>query len=350
MKAITIRPGVPDSAELADMPEPDAADGAILVQGLAMGVCGTDAELLSGAYGEAPQGTDRLIIGHESLGRVLDAPADAPVRAGDLVVGIVRRPDPLPCPCCAVGQWDMCRNGRYTERGIKGRHGYGAERWRIEPEFCVKLDPGLDRVGVLLEPATILAKAWANIEYIAHRACFGGERVLVTGAGPVGLMGALMAVQRGLETHVIDLATSGPKPELVRALGASYHGGADPADIPRPDIVIECTGVPQVIVGAIRASGPNGITCLTGLSSTGRQIAVDLAKINMELVLQNDVVFGSVNANRAHYERAADALAIADDGWLERVITRRVPLQTWHEALRRHADDVKVVVDLAPPA
>jgi threonine dehydrogenase-like Zn-dependent dehydrogenase len=346
MKAITIRPGVPDSAELSDMPEPDASDGAILVEGLAMGVCGTDVEIVSGAYGEAPDGEERLILGHESLGRVLEAPKDASVGPGDLVVGIVRRPDPVPCACCAVGQWDMCRNGRYTERGIKGRHGYGAERWRVEPDFCVKLDPALDRVGVLLEPATILAKAWANIEHIARRACSGGERVLVTGAGPVGLLAALMAVQRGLETHVIDLADAGPKPELVRALGARYHAGAEPGDVPRPDIAIECTGVPQVVLGAIQASGPNGITCLTGLSSPGHRIALDLAQINMELVLGNDVVFGSVNANRRHYELAAEALAKADRRWLERVITRRVPLDSWHDALERRHGDVKVVVEL----
>jgi glucose 1-dehydrogenase len=168
MKAITICPGVPDSAQLTDMPEPDPADGSILVQAVAMGVCGTDAEIVSGAYGEAPEGQDRLILGHESLGRVIDAPQEAAVAAGDLVVGIVRRPDPVPCPCCAVGQWDMCRNGRYTERGIKGRHGYGAERWRVEPEFCVKLDPALDRVGVLLEPRHDPRQGLG--EHRAHRA------------------------------------------------------------------------------------------------------------------------------------------------------------------------------------
>jgi glucose 1-dehydrogenase len=127
MKAITVRPGEGDSGALSDVPEPSADEGSVLVSGVAMGVCGTDAEILSGAYGEAPEGTDRLILGHESLGRVVEAPDGAPVAAGDLVVGIVRRPDPVPCPCCGAGEWDMCRNGRYTERGIKGRHGYGSE-------------------------------------------------------------------------------------------------------------------------------------------------------------------------------------------------------------------------------
>ena len=346
MKAITVRPGQADSGELREMPEPPPEEGAVLVQALALGVCGTDREILDGAYGEAPPGSDRLVLGHESLGRVLEAPEGSPVRRDDLVVGIVRRPDPVPCACCARGQWDMCRNGRYTERGIKGLHGYGSERWRVEPDFCVALDPALERVGVLLEPATILAKAWGNIEDIAGRACFGGGRVLVTGAGPVGLMAALMGVRRGFDVHVVDLVESGPKPELVAALGATYHAGAKPQDVPTPDVVIEATGVPEVIAGAIAATGPNGITCLTGLAAAGRRKPVDVGAFNQELVLENDVVFGSVNANRAHYEQAARALADADRGWLERVITRRVPLDRWSEALEARDDDVKVVIEM----
>ena len=346
MKAITVHPGQAGSGELSDVPEPRAGEGAILVEGLAMGVCGTDAEILEGKYGEAPEGSDRLILGHESLGRVLEAPDGCGVRAGDLVVGIVRRPDPEPCACCARGQWDMCRNGRYTERGIKGRHGYGSERWRVEPEFCVPIDPALERVGMLLEPATILAKAWQHIDEIADRACFGGDRVLVTGAGPVGLMAALMAVQRGFELHVIDLVEDGPKPELVRALGGTYHAGATPDDVPPPDICIDSTGVPSVVLGCIRASAPNGITCLTGLSPGGGSMTVDMAAVNQQLVLENDVVFGSVNANRRHYETAAGALARADRDWLERMVTRRVPLDHWQDALTRHDDDIKVVIEL----
>jgi glucose 1-dehydrogenase len=346
VKAITVRPGRPGSGELSEMPEPHPDEGAILVQGLAMGVCGTDEEILDGEYGEAPAGAERLILGHESLGRVLEAPPGAGVGPGDLVVGIVRRPDPEPCACCAAGEWDMCRNGRYTERGIKARHGYGSERWRVEPDFCVRLDPALERTGVLLEPATILAKAWKHIDEIAARACFGGERALVTGAGPVGLMAALMAVQRGYELHVIDLVETGPKPDLVRALGGRYHAGAKPSDVPPPDVVVDATGVSEVIVDAIGATAPNGVTCLTGLSSAGHRIQVDVGALNQQLVLENDVVFGSVNANREHYELAAQALARADPGWLERLITRRVPLERWDEALERGDDDVKVVIEL----
>src|ERR687885_158625 len=144
MKAVTVQPGVPNSLRLDDVPEPPAEDGDVLVDTLAIGICGTDREIASGEYGWAPPGQERLILGHESLGRVLEAPADSGLAQGDLVVGIVRRPDPVPCPNCAAGEWDMCRNGRYTERGIKQLDGYGSERFRIEPEYAVKVAPELE--------------------------------------------------------------------------------------------------------------------------------------------------------------------------------------------------------------
>lgn len=134
MKALTVRPGIADSAELRDVPEPSLDQGSVLVQGLALGVCGTDREIVNGAYGAAPTGQDHLVLGHESLGRVFEAPPGSGLAAGDLVVGIVRCPDPLPCRNCAVGQWDMCRNGRYTEHGIKELHGFCSERWRVHPD------------------------------------------------------------------------------------------------------------------------------------------------------------------------------------------------------------------------
>ena len=139
------------------------------VRALAMGICGTDHEIIEGLYGSAPPGAGRLIIGHKSLGRVEDAPAQSGFDRGDLVVGIVRRPDPVPCAACAAGEWDMCRNGRYTERGIKERNGYGSERFRVEPEFLVKLDPGLGALGVLLEPTSVVAKAWEQTFRIGER-------------------------------------------------------------------------------------------------------------------------------------------------------------------------------------
>jgi threonine dehydrogenase-like Zn-dependent dehydrogenase len=346
MKAVTVEPSKAGSARLDDVEEPPESDGPLLVETLAVGVCGTDFEIISGAYGWAPPGRDRLVLGHESLGRVAASPAGAGFSVGDLVVGIVRRPDPVPCSNCAVGEWDFCRNGQYTERGIKERDGYCSERYRIEPDFLVKVDPSLGSLGVLLEPASVVAKAWEQVERIGNRAHWQPTRVLVTGAGPIGLLAALMGVQRGLEVHVLDQVTSGPKPELVAALGATYHTGSVQKADDAPDVVIECTGVGSLVFDAMEHIGPGGVVCLTGVSSGGRAVDVDAGLLNRSMVLENESVVGSVNANRRHYQAGADALAAADHRWLDRVVSRRVPIDRWNEAFERHPDDVKVVIEI----
>lgn len=347
MKAITVAPGKANSADLEEIDEPPAEAGSLLVEALALGVCGTDREILSGDYGWAPPGRERLVLGHESLGRVVEAPEGSGFSPGDHVAGVVRRPDPAPCPACAVGEWDMCRNGEYTERGIKQRDGYGAERWRLSPAFAVRVDPGLGMAGVLLEPASVLAKAWDHIDRIGARTkSWAPKTVLITGAGPVGLLAAMMARQRGLELHVLDRDPTGPKPDLVHDLGGTYHCGAD-VDLAAiaPDVAIECTGAPQVVLDVMACTARDGIICLTGVSPTGRLLDFDAGAFNRDMVLDNVVVFGSVNANLAHYQAAAEALARADRAWLGRLISRRVPLARWREAFENRDDDVKVVLD-----
>src|SRR6266702_6384433 len=301
MRAITVLPGAANSARLDDIPEPPLSDGAILVRTWALGVCATDREIVSGGYGSAPPGGERLVLGHESLGRVEEAPPASALVRGDLVVGIVRRPDPVPCPACAAGEWDMCRNGRYTERGIKERHGYGGERYRLEPGFAVKVDLALGLLGVLLEPASILAKAWDQTERIGHRTGTWRPRILlVTGAGPIGLLAALFGVQRGLEVHVLDRVSEGRKPGLVRALGAIYHAGElQSIDGLAPDIIMECTGAPSLVSAVLGRSACCGVVCLTGVSSGGGLLELDTGGLNRTMVLQNHAVFGTVNANRA---------------------------------------------------
>jgi glucose 1-dehydrogenase len=240
----------------------------------------------------------------------------------------------------------MCRNGMYTERGIVGRHGYGSELWRLEPEYAVGVPPGLGGLGVLLEPTSVLAKAWEQVDRISGRAFFVPGRALVTGAGPIGLMACLLGVQRGYEVHVVDLATGGPKQELVEALGARYHAG-DAADVDiEADVVVECTGAGSVVHAAGRKLTSGGIMCLTGIMSSPPTLDVDATEMNRAMVLKNAVLFGSVNAGRRHWHQAAASLADADPEWLAGLITRRVPLQDWTQALYREPDDIKVVVDL----
>lgn len=343
MDAVTVVPGQAGSARLEDIPEPDSALGSVLVEALAVGVCGTDVEIASGRYGWPPQGHDRLVLGHESIGRVVD-PGPSSLSIGDHVVGIVRRPDPLPCPNCAVGEWDMCSNGGYTERGIKQIDGFMSRRWRIEPEYAVPVDNALGILGVLLEPTTVVAKAWEQILAIGQRTFWDPESVLVVGAGPIGLLAALLGVQQGLQVHVLDRVTSGPKPDLVSDLGAVYHASAISALDFHPHIVIECTGVPELIVQALTTAAPGAVICLTGVGSPMAIPDKWNQSLATHLVLNNLVVFGSVNANRRHYYRAAKALARADRTWLQGLITARVDPDQFERALDRRPDDIKVVL------
>jgi glucose 1-dehydrogenase len=348
MRALTVAPGIANSARVDDIGDPPLADGAILVRTLAIGVCGTDREIVCGHFGQAPPGEDRLVIGHESLGVVQAAPAGCGIEAGDVVVGIVRRPDPVPCPSCAAGEWDMCSNGRYTERGIKERHGFGADFFRIEPEFAVKLDPSLGTMGILLEPASVVAKAWDHTERIGRRArSWRPKTLLVTGAGTVGLLAALMGAQRGLDIHVLDHHEHAAKDKLIRQLGGTYHTGRV-ADLRlQPDIVMECSGAPTVVRDVLGNTAASGIVCLVGITEPGHAFDVDLGALNRTLVLDNSTVFGTVNANRRHYDMAAEALRQVDKSWLDALITRREPVEHWTRSLRRRPDDIKVVVDFS---
>src|ERR687890_215450 len=180
MRALTVVPQQKNSLAVTDVPDPQAGDGDLLVDGLAVGVCGTDKEIARGEYGWAPPGRERLVLGHESFGRVLTAPPDSGFAAGDLVVGVVRRPDPVPCGACARGEFDMCRNGQYTERGIKQIDGYGSQIWCVEADYAVKLDERLAEVGMLMEPTTVVAKAWEQVYRVGQRSWFEPRTALVT--------------------------------------------------------------------------------------------------------------------------------------------------------------------------
>jgi glucose 1-dehydrogenase len=347
MLALTVIPKTPGSLAVTEVPDVVAGPGELLVDAVALGICGTDHEIQRGEYGTAPPGRERLILGHESLGRVRTAPARSTFKPGDMVVGVVRRPDPVPCEACAHGEFDMCRNGRYTERGIDARDGFGSQVWTVEEDYAVALDPALGQVGVLMEPTTIVAKAWEQIDRILARSWSDPTTVLVAGAGPIGLLATLLGTERGLQTHVLDVVTAGVKPRAVADLGGEFHNGdlADVAAKLRPDVVIEATGVAALAMTAMTAVKPAGVVCLTGVSPVGRIEEVDAGALNRDLVLENRVVFGTANANLRHYKAAAAALAAAPADWLAGLITRRVSLKEAPEAFQNGQDEIKVVIE-----
>jgi glucose 1-dehydrogenase len=355
VKAVAITPKVPDSDRLIDVDEPERQSGQCLVQVLSVGVDGTDSELVAGTYGEAPKGDDFLIIGHESLGRVLEGAGD--IKQGQVVSAIVRRPDPVPCRNCAAGEWDMCLNGRYTERGIKGRHGFLTEMYTEAPEFLIPVPEDLGRFGVLAEPTSVVEKAVEQVDRIQTRLIWQPERALVLGGGTIGLLATAVLRLRGIETLTYNRSVTGPKPELVDAVGAKYvratgdlRNDLAPLDERPIDIVIEATGVSKLAFDAIDVAGPNGIVCLTGVSSGSRRLEIAADHLNLEMVLENKVTFGSVNANRRHFEngvRDLQQIKSTWPGWLDRMITRTEKLDHYKAALERRDSDVKVVVEIS---
>jgi threonine dehydrogenase-like Zn-dependent dehydrogenase len=340
VRAAEVVPGKPEACRVVDREDPDRPDE-LLVEGLLVGMCGTDVEIIRDGFGWLPPGRDAIVPFHESLGRVISSPTPdfAP---GDLVAGVVRRPDPEPCPACAVDAWDFCRNGKYTERGIKEIDGYGMQRWTVPPKFAIKLDPTLGDAGVLTEPASVVAKAWAQASAVAARSHLPVRSVLITGAGPIGLLAALLGVQRGLEVHVVDRVTEGRKPDLVTTLGATYY--SDLAKVTAEvDLAIECTGVAQLIWECTRRAS---VTVLAGISGEHDPVPLDPSVFD-GMVLGNKTIVGTVNAGLPDYVAAAEALSDASRPWLNGLITRRVTLDRFTDALVREKDDVKVVVDLA---
>jgi threonine dehydrogenase-like Zn-dependent dehydrogenase len=200
----------------------------------------------------------------------------------------------------------------------------------------------------LVEPASVVAKAWDQTERIGRRSrAWQPKTVLVTGAGPIGLLAAMIGAQRGLEVHVLDHNENGDKRGIVRELGGTFHLGKIADIAPKPDIILECTGVPSVVRDTLGCTAPGGVVCLVGVSAPGHGLELDMGKLNRTMVLDNDLVFGTVNANRQHYQDAVAALQRAGKKWLGRLITRRVPPEQFAQALAQQPDDIKVVVDFS---
>ena len=343
MKAIVVRPGQKDTIHMRDMPDPKMKPDQVAVKMLRVGLCGTDAEINHGLYGKPPDGDEYLILGHENLGVVEDVGKKVKGwKAGDLVVSTVRRPCGT-CPQCKAGENDMCSSGQYTERGIMRRHGFMAQYYVESPTFLNKIPKDVRDFAVLLEPMSVVEKG-IDHTYLLQRRLKGWKPKLgmVLGGGPVGLLAAAILRARGLRTVVVGREDGTDlRAQIAKQLGAEYLCVANKAlpDVPKetgyPDIVIEATGSARVVFDAMEILGPNGVLCLLSVTGGDTQNAEPIDLINQRLVLGNQVVFGSVNANPRHFKMGVKDFVTIQKKWpgaLNRLLTNKIPWQdhkTW---------------------
>ena len=318
------------------VPEPVPQPTSLVVEAIAVGVCGTDRWLRSRGKLAIPPSADHFVLGHESVGRVLWAPADTGFSRDDLVVGVVRSPDPLQCRRCRVGDYDLCENDRYTERGVHGEDGFGVEHYVLEPSGAVRVGPSLGLAAVLVEPTSVVVKAWEQVDRVARES---PQRVLVLGAGPIGLLATLLSVRRAHDVSVVDRVHHGPKLALTTALGARYSVIDNLTGL--FDAVFECTGVLRH--DAVRLTAPGGVTCLIG-DEDPKPNDVGFSSVANELIMHNKTVLGTVSSHRRHYEMARDVLQDSEQAWLESLIGLRVDLEQWQTAFDAPAEVVKAVV------
>lgn len=370
MQAVAVFPGK-HQVKVIDHPEPKLASPTqAKIRMLDVGVCGTDREIISFEYGTPPAGYDYLILGHESLGEVVDAgPQVSKVKPGDLVVMTVRRPCPHPnCIACREGRQDFCYTGDFTERGIKQQHGYMTE-FVIEEERYLNVAPRhLRDVAVLVEPLTIAEKSLEQLWMIQQRlpwACPvepGKEsaychRAVVLGAGPVGLLGAMALRVSGFDVTIYSRSHSHQEDNpIARAIGARYlaaetHSVEDLERVAGPiDVVYEAVGASKVAFDVIQHLGPNGVFIFTGVPGRKGAIEVDTDYIMQDVVLRNQVILGSVNAPPHCFQAAIRDLETFVEKWpaaVRGLITARYPIAHALEPLSNDAGGIKNVVAVA---
>ena len=359
MRAVAVRVGEAGSAQLIEVPVPEAAQGEVLVRVLEVAVDETDREINAAAYGEAPAGEERLILGHEALGRVEGVGGDhTGLSVGDLVVPTVRRPCPQRCQACRIEQSDFCSTGHYTERGIRGAHGYLAEYFAERPQYLVAVPLERRDLAVLVEPTSIVVKAFEQVLGTGERLPFQWEprRALVLGAGPIGLLATYLLRLRGLEVFTAA-RTRAPtfQAELAEASGAHYLSTEDhPVDtlgdvLGGLDVIVEASGSSEVAFEALGILGVNGVLCLMSVSGGGRKVEIPTDALNLGMVLGNKLALGTVSSNAAHFHEALRSFDACERQWpglLRRLLTRRVGLSDFGVYLAEEPG-VKTVVEVA---
>ena len=344
-------------------------DGGVRVRTLEVGVCGTDREICSFVYGEAPKGYDYLILGHESLGEVVEVGADVRnLKVGDLVVPSVRRPCLREeCRPCRNGYQDFCSSGEFIERGIKGEHGYMAEEYIEQEDYLYLAPQHLRDVAVLVEPLTIAEKAMAQLWLTRKRFPWeqddgarprgAGMKAVVIGTGPIGILGAMKLLSEGFETYVYSRS---PKPnyksELVESLGAEYFSMKQVTleefaeRVGQIDLVYEAAGVFKSAWDILSVMGENGIFIFTGIPALGDLVSIEANRLMRNLVLKNQLIYGTVNADEFGFREALTDLGKFQQIWpeaLRRIVTGRYDAASYRELLLEPSKGIKNVIRFA---
>jgi glucose 1-dehydrogenase len=350
MKAISVFPGKPNSVHVAELQKPtldQVANGrGVLVKVLRVGVDGTDKEINAAEYGAAPQGYDFLVVGHEGFGRVeAVGPHVSELKPGDYVVATVRRPGKSIYDL--IGTNDMTTDDTYYERGINLRHGYLTEYYVDDAEFIVKVPQGLKHVGVLLEPTTVVEKGIYQAYEIQRRLkVWKPRKVAVMGAGTIGLLATMVLRLRGLDVTTFALNT---KPylnaDLVEDLGGRYIATKETSILDGAkqygpfDLIFEGTGNSSVVFDSMQGLAKNGVLVLSSVTGGNRMIQIPADRINLDFVLGNKVMVGTVNANREYFELGVRDMAQAEaeyPGWLGKLLTDPVNgLENYTELFRK---------------
>jgi glucose 1-dehydrogenase len=329
MKALVVEPGRAGTARVEEVAATAIAAGDVPVRVLEVGVCGTDREIVHGRFGIAPEREDLLVLGHEALG-VVERDGHGFAR-GDLVSATVRRSCGH-CLACGEGSPDSCLTGDYSERGITRLHGYARELVGESPEQLVPIPSSLGRLGVLAEPTSACARALRHARTIGGRQPWQLQRALVIGAGAIGTLVTFLLRLDGVDVVTTSLEPSKP---LIEESGACYVSSTSD-DLGRFDLVVECAGDAQLMADALGLVRRSGIVCLLGIDGREQTVGLDGRTIGVDAVLENRVLFGSVNARREDWLAGIDALDEMRRRWpgtLEQLIGLRVPLDRFEEAL-----------------
>lgn len=276
-----------------------------------------------------------------------------------MVVPTVRRPANTIYD--ELGMSDFTTSENFTERGIKGQHGYLTEYFVEEPGFLIKVPKSLEKIGTLLEPLSLIEKGLDETYKIQERLkVWAPKKAAVIGTGSVGLLTVMALKLRGLDVTAFA-RTKKPyiNSDLVEELGARYISTEEIklSEANKKygpfDIIFEATGNSKVAFESAEILAKNRVLILSSVTGGDEKIEIPADKINLEFVLGNKLMFGTVNANREHFELGIKDLVLAEayyPGWLDKIITHKVKgLDNYEKIIKLLDNDkglIKVVVEV----